>query len=323
MAIRLITPETCMPIPQHFFMQKPDVFASHLRADSHANPHGIDGRLVAHDNELRVLLSIGHFGHLRVDEIAAAVWPDSPQDSGRKMARRTVHRLLDIHEILDRPNSIGSMSFVLTKRGAARLKSYGFESTDGYDIQGVQGPTLWHRTLATAYLISQARDAMVLGEYAIAKAQHALGRARLRAQYQKLPDGLILTPGKQQGIDADFVATWVEVESSFKPDLELEKVLRQAWQLGRYMDTGERILLDDMDVVYDVRARHEARLIKAAKRMQSADIRRRQEAGEQHVDVDDYRPIWASVRLVAASISPPLQVRGWHQKTMLDCLENP
>lgn len=312
-----------MPIPQQFLMQKPEVFASHLHADPHTNLHGIDGQLVARDNEVGTLLSIGHFGHLRASEIAAAVWPDSPQESGQKMARRTLRRLLEAHEILERPNSLGSSSFVLTKRGVARLKSYEFEFADGYDIQGVQGPTFWHRTLATAYLISQSKSAIALGEYAIAKARHALGKARLQAQYKKLPDGLILTPGKQQGIDADFVAAWVEVESSFKPDLQLEKMLSQAWQLGHYMDAGERVLLDEMVVVYDARAGHEARLIKAAKRMQSRDIRRRQEAGESHVDADEYRPIWGSIRLVAVNISPPLQVRGWHQKTMLDCLENP
>jgi len=310
-----------MPIPKQFLTQKPDVFASHLHADPHANIHNNDGQLIAHDNEIGTLLSIGHFGHLRISEIAAAVWPDSPQESGQKMARRTLKRLLSAHEVLERPNTFGGSSFVLTKRGAARLKSYEFEFADGYDIQGVQGPTFWHRTLATAYLISQARSATVLGEYAIAKAKHALGKSRLQAQYNKLPDGLILTPGRPEGIDVDFVAAWVEVESSFKPDAQLEKVLGQAWQLGHFMDPKERVLLEELVLVYDARAGHEVRLVKTARRMQSNDMGRRREAGEQHVAPDDYNAIWGSVRLVAADISPPLQVRAWRYKSLLDCLD--
>lgn len=311
-----------MPVPQQFLMQKPDVFASHLHADPHANLHGIDGQLVARDNEVGTLLSIGHFGHLRASEIAAAVWPGSPQESGQKMARRTLRRLLKANEVLERPNALGGMSFVLTKRGAARVKSFGFEFGDGYDIQGVQGPTFWHRTLTTAYLISQqTKGALVMGEYAIAKAKHSLGKAHLQTRYRKLPDGLVLTPGSQHGIDAEHVAAWVECESSFKADPELDKMLRHAWQLGEFVDARKRILLDEMTIVYDARAGHESRLIRSAKRVQSNDVRQRREAGEHHVAADDYRPIWGAVRLVAADISPPLQVRGWRERSLLDCLE--
>jgi hypothetical protein len=119
----------------------------------------------------------------------------------------------------------------------------------------------------------------------------------------------------------DFVAAWVEVESSFKPDLQLEKVLGQAWQLGHFMDPKERVLLEELVLVYDARAGHEVRLVKTAKRMQARDMQRRREEGEQHVSPDDYGAIWGSVRLVAADISPPLQVRAWHHKSLLDCLD--
>lgn len=310
-----------MPIPKQFLMQNPDGFASLLHADSQANLPRPDGRLVATDNELGVLLSIGHFGHLRTSEIAGAVWPDSPAASGLKMARRTVRRLLAAQAILARPNSLGSMSFVLTKRGAARLRSLGFEARDGYDIQGVQGPTFWHRTLATAYLVSQARTARVYGEFAIAKARHVLGKSHLLSRYGKLPDGLVLLPGAVREMVVEHVAVWVEVESSFKADLELEKLLRQAWQLGHFMDARERILLDEMAVVYDRRAGHLRRLVRMAQRIEREDIRRREAAGESGVSAEDYRPIWGSIRLVAADISPPLHVRGWQEATLLDCME--
>jgi hypothetical protein len=111
------------------------------------------------------------------------------------------------------------------------------------------------------------------------------------------------------------------VESSFKPDLELEKMLRQAWHLGQMMDPTERVLLDELVLVYDGRANHESRLIKAAKRLQARDISRRQDKGEDFVTVDDYRPIWGAVRLVAAEISPPLHIQSWHEKSLLECLE--
>jgi hypothetical protein len=296
-------------------------FSSDFDANLHAKSGKKDGQIAADENELGSLLSIGHFGHLRTSEIAMVVWPDSPAESGQKMTRRTLKRLLQAKEILGRPNSLGGLSFVLTKRGAARLQSFGFKFADGYDIQGVQGPTFWHRTLATAYLVSKTREATVLGEYAIAKARHALGKTRLLDRYKKLPDGLILTRGKTLGFDVDLVASWVEVESSFKPDQELEKMLGQAWQLGHFMDPGERVLLDDMILVYDIRAGHEARLIKTAKRMQARDMKRRRDAGESSVAAEDYRAIWGSVRLVAADTSPPLSIRGWHEKTLLECLE--
>lgn len=308
-----------MPIPQQFLQQITKNFPSNLYANSKEK----DGQLAALDNEIGTLLSIGHFGHLRPSEIAMAVWPNSSTESGQKMARRTLKRLLGSKEILARPNSLGGDSFVLTKRGAARLQSIGFGFGDGYDIQGVQGPTFWHRTLATAYLITQqAKGATVLGEYAIAKARHALGKTRLQEQYKKLPDGLFLTPGKLLGVDVDFVASWLEVESSFKPDQELEKMLGQAWHLGHMMDPAERVLLDELVLVYDGRANHESRLIKAAKRLQSRDIKRRQDNGDEFVTPEDYRAVWGSVRLVAAAISPPLHIHGWQEKTLLDCLES-
>lgn len=166
-----------MPIPRQFLIQRPDAFTSAFHADMHEMPHAKDGQLAARENEFGVLLSIGLFGHLRGAEIAMAVWPDSPQESGQKMARRTLKRLMNQHEILERPNGLGGISFVLTKRGAARLKAYG-EFADGYDIQGVQGPTFFHRTLTTAYLVTrQTKGALVMGEYAIAKANHSLGKA--------------------------------------------------------------------------------------------------------------------------------------------------
>ena len=82
-------------------------------------------------------------------------------------------------------------------------------------------------------------------------------------------------------------------------------------------------LLDEMVLVYDSRANHEARLIKTAKRMQARDISRRQDKGEDFVTADDYRPMWGAVRLVAAEISPPLHIHTWQEKTLLECLEHP
>lgn len=311
-----------MPIPLQFLKQMPEVFSSNFHTNSNTNPGQRDGQLSALDNEIGTLLSIGHFGHLRANEISMAVWPDSPTESAHKMARRTLKRLLEARDILERPNSLGGSSFVLTKRGAARMNAVGFNFGDGYDIQGVQGPTFWHRTLATAYLLSQQKNgATVMGEYAIGKAKHALGKARLQQKYKKLPDGLTITPGKLLGIDADFVATWVEVESSFKADPELEKMLGQAWRLGQFIDPARRVLLDELVLVYDSRAGHESRLIRAAKRLQSNDIRRRQNEGEKLVSPEDYRHIWGSVRLIAADISPPLHIHDWQEKTLLDCLE--
>lgn len=133
---------------------------------------------------------------------------------------------------------------------------------------------------------------------------------------------MVLAPGKELGIDAEYVATWVETESSFKADLELEKLLGHAWRLGQFIDARERVLLEDMAIVFDGRANHESRLIRAAKRLQARDMRRREEAGERGVADDVYQAVWEAIRLVAVDISPPLHIRGWYEKSLLSCLSD-
>lgn len=221
-----------------------------------------DGRLVAYENELKVLKAVNLFGHLRRADIAAAVWPMSPPESGLRMCGRTLKRLLEAGELVEKPNTHGSMSVVLTPKGARRLKGVGVEADDGRKLSSVDGSQFYHRTLGTRYLIDKTTDTnQVFGEYAFIKGRAPVSRAHLSEQFHKYPDGLIITPGEERGYNPGLTAAdWVEVESNLKNDDDYEKLISVAWKVGTWLNASETCVLDRLVFVFDVRQRHQAAL---------------------------------------------------------------
>lgn len=221
-----------------------------------------DGRLIAYENEIKVLKAVNLFGHLRRSDLAAAVWPISPAESGLRMCGRTLRRLLDAEELVEKPNTHGSMSVVLTPRGARRLNGLGIEADDGRRLSSVEGSQFYHRTMGTRYLIDKMSDSnKVYGEYAFLKDRAPVSRAHLSERYHKYPDGLIIHPGDERGYTSSVrAADWVEVESTIKNDDDYEKMIRIALKVGSWLNASETCVLDRVVFVFDARQRHQAAL---------------------------------------------------------------
>lgn len=226
------------------------------------NPTQKDGRTVADDNEVRVLTTIRHFGHLRRQEVASAVWPTSSSKSAYVMAARTVRRMLEKGLILERPNSLGGFSLVLAAKGVTRLKDYDIVAQEGYDL-AFNGPQFFHRTLGTNYLIERARAGdEIFGEYALLKSWSPLDKNYVREKFKKIPDGLIVYSGARAGLTGTTrVADWVEVESAFKSYEEVKKAL-ELFTRQSTLNKEESVLLNKLVFVYDSRHKHDRVLLR-------------------------------------------------------------
>ncbi len=275
--------------------------------NSHKAP---DGRLVAEQNELAVLKLVRDYGHVRRSEVSRAVWPHSSDLSAKLMSQRTVSRVLKKGLLLERPNALGGRSLVLGARGVAKLKEYGIEAQDGLDLSSVAGPQFFHRTLGTRYLIERAAQGhQAYGEYALSKGWAPVGRGEVIERFSKIPDGIVTVPGKSRGYDTNaVVADWLEVESSFKPPEELDRIFGIAWQTGSWLNTAETVMLDRVLFVYDSRQRHEHAILSALSRYLK----------EHHTPNE--KIILSSIVFIRCEVSIPLVWRSYTEFTALELL---
>lgn len=216
------------------------------------------GRETARLNELNVMKAVAQFGHLRVSELARAVWPHAQY--GEQLARRTVARLVAQGLLLDRRNALGSRSLCLTRGGAAWLDVRGVEAQHTLDLSSVAGSTFFHRTLATRYLIErQVEGARVAGEYQLLRRKAPFPVEPLFKALCKLPDGLVWqSRAGHQSVEL------VEQEAAAKARQELEKCLRAAEFVGRALDADGQYRIGGLVFVYDRELNHARRILLAA-----------------------------------------------------------
>lgn len=271
------------------------------------NPHE-----VALENEYAVLKLLRNFGHLRRQDIALGVWPNSSVSSAEQMVRRTMQRLLDKKLVLDRRNSYASDSFVLSRNGANLLLMDGLDALPGYNIQSVNGPQFYHRTLGNVFLLKKMGLGFeALSEYALLQKWSPLTRTNLAQRFKKMPDGLLLKSGSSLGLTGvKYVADWVEVESTYKPKEELQKVLDMGWRSGEWLNTQENILLDKLYIVYNSELKnHEGAILKAL------------ESQIKEKPVDNLDDILDCIVLVSATIKLPLKWVSHEERTALDFIK--
>jgi len=228
--------------------------------------------------------------------------------SARIMSERTIRRVLRKGLLVERPNALGGRSLVLGARGVARLRDAGIDAQDGRDLSSVAGPQFFHRTLGTRYLIERTAEGHTsFGEYAISKGWGPVGRGELIERFNKIPDGIVTMPGYVRGYDTTVhAADWLEVESSFKPEEELERIFAVAWKVGGWLDHHETLLLDRVLFVYDTRQRHENAIVSSLTRY----LRDHPVANEEL--------ILSSIVLIRCELSLPLV---WRDHTELTALE--
>ena len=215
-----------------------------------------DGRLLAQQNELTVLKLVRDYGHVRRAEIERGVWPCASGAVARKSCQRTVKRCLDKKWLLERPNALGGLSLVLTTAGAQRLRDVDIVATSGYELSSVTGPQFFHRTLGTRYIIERAAvpGCQGFGEYALSKGFSLVARAEIAHRFGKIPDGLVVVPGASRGYASGlWAADWIEVESSYKPEAELQRIFAIAGHRRTWLNAEQTIALDGLVFVFDAR----------------------------------------------------------------------
>jgi hypothetical protein len=217
------------------------------------------GREVARVNELKCVKAVAQFGHLRIVELARCVWPVARY--GEQLARRTVARMVAQGLLLARRNALGSKSLCLTRGGAAWLDARGIQAQHTLDLSSVAGPTFYHRTQASRYLLErQVAGYQVAGEYQILRRKLPFSIEGLAKALRKLPDGLVW----QRKSDGTVAVEIVEQEAAAKARSELEKCLKAAEYVGTSLSKDGTAKIAGLVFVYDRSLNHARRILLAA-----------------------------------------------------------
>jgi hypothetical protein len=260
-------------------------------------PARIDCQLTADQNEIAVLRHLHHFGHLRVSDLARAVWPASPVKSALGMARRTLKRMEERLYVKARPNAIGSRSFILIERGCARLLAEcGIEASPGYNFTPA-GSRFMHHSIGARYLIERSIEGCaVWSESDVDQSRSPVDRQELSTRWKKVPDGFSSSSahGAIRAVD------WCEVEMASKVGSDVERILLMARHSGRWLDAARTVRLGRVLVIYDQRSSsgHETALVSALKRLLALP--------DQQLSADDKRCMIESLVFVRCSIDYPL-----------------
>jgi len=190
-----------------------------------------DGRVVARENELRILRALHRFGWLRTRDLAALVWHPwarnpagkpslrslAPTSAGLRMAQRTLRRLRDKRLVLDSRAPDGSIIYALSEAGARTLQVAGIGAGSGKDlVRAFSSSYFRHRCIANEIAVGAIVEGFrVSTEREIAQGRWPGGEAGIAG---KKPDVLLRSGG---------AVWWVEVERSRKNAKDYAKLL--AW----------------------------------------------------------------------------------------------
>lgn len=226
------------------------------------------------------------------------LWPNQNTRSRNVSATRLLRRLEAEGYIAHRVNALGSLSYILTLKGARFATVYVNEPVrTGVPIRGMQGSTFFHRTLGTAWLVEQLISGHdVYGEYALASNSQEFRQADLRRAYKKLPDGLVIRSVANSDGTLVQLADWLEVESAYKDAGSLDRITEIIWKMGHQLSGYENTFLDRVCFLYTHDSAHETAIIRAV------------EARLVASPVDDVESLLSSVRMVRAVTLAPLTI---------------
>lgn len=146
-----------------------------------------DGRLVAQENEIKVLRALHRFGWLRTRDLASLCWqrwalkPGGPPNlkpiaasaSGIRMAQRTLRRLRAARFVIVGKGADGSVIYALSSGGARKLHDNGVLASSGKDlVRAFSSAHYRHRCIANEVAIA----AIVQGFRASTEREIAQGR---------------------------------------------------------------------------------------------------------------------------------------------------
>lgn len=190
-----------------------------------------DGRVVARDNEFRVLRALHRFGWLRTRDVAALIWkhwasnatsncpslnPSQPTTAGLRMGQRTLRRLREKRLVLSAKAPDGSTIYSLSEAGARSLQGVGVTAAaSGKDqVRSFSSGHFRHRCISNEIAIA----AIIQGFRASSEREIAQG-LWLGGQLGiagKRPDVLIRSGA---------ILWWIEVERSRKNGKDYARLL--------------------------------------------------------------------------------------------------
>lgn len=241
-----------------------------LKKHSPAGRPGVDGRILAIENEERVLRALARFGWLPTRQIASLIWPNS---ASPRLAQRTLARLREQREVNSRTGPDGSTVYALAAAGARRLgREFGLSTRITKDAMRHIERTFEHRCLANEvciwWLTSDFEgSAGVYTEHEVATGQAILTKKNAHEFLGtvKVPDALLLMRPKEKGHPDALWLGWIEVERGHKNRRDQEKMVAAlAHILGR---TGTQMRVDSIHqvrfaMVVCPRKTHETRLVR-------------------------------------------------------------
>ncbi len=253
------------------------------------SPQSQSGRDVARANELSCVVAVSKWGHLRLQELARTVWPSARY--GEQLAGRTTRRLVKQGLLLERRNALGGRSLCLTRAGVAWLEVRGIEAQHTLDLSSVAGPTFFHRTFATRYLIErQVAGQHVAGEYLILRRKLPFKIEALCKALRKMSDGFSWS----RMPDGTMAVELVELEAASKARSELENCLRAALYVGTTLPGDSVYKLTAVVFVFDGSLSHARRILLAANSLWG------DRPTQERIELEK------RVRLVAVELRPPL-----------------
>lgn len=196
-----------------------------------------DGRIVAAENETRVLRALHRWGWLRTRDAAALLWghpwqkhptgqpsfvPVTASASGLRMAQYTLRRLAEARQVLRGRGPDGSVLYALAEAGARRLRQMGVPAVSGKDIvRSFSSAHFRHRTVANEIAIAAiAQGFRVSTEREVAQDRWFGGASGIAG---KKPDVLLNDRGN---------ITWVEVEKSAKRKADFARLVAWVAKVG-------------------------------------------------------------------------------------------
>lgn len=259
------------------------------------------GRAQARINELKCMRVVAQHGHVRVAELARAVWPKARY--AEQVCRRVASRLVAAGLLLERRNALGSRSLCLTRVGANWLEARGIEAQHTLDLSSVSGSTFFHRTLATRYLIErQVEGFQTAGEYLLLRRKAPFPVDHMVKMLRKMPDGTIW----QRRGDGPMSVEVCEVEAARKALPQLAACLRWAELAGQPLDQAGAYRLGGLVFVYDRELNHARRILLAASSLWGARPLQERVTLERRV------------KLVAVELHDPLVWVGYSVTTLHD-----
>ena len=189
-----------------------------------------DGKLIAQNNELRILKMLHKFGFLRTRDIAALVWMQAKaatsgvefelqsvyiSASALRMAQITLLRLKTNKLVYSHLAPDSSLIYGLTEAGARRLQGHDIPASSASDwLRKFSTAQYHHRRIANEIAIC----ALIQGYRVATEREIAAGLwiGGMEGIYGKKPDVLVRSSK---------IAWWIEVERSHKNKRDYDKLI--------------------------------------------------------------------------------------------------